>query len=352
MTASAQPGAGAPPAVTALVLNWKGEGVVGDCLASLQAQDYPALEVLVVDNASPDGSVAMIRRDFPGVRLHVNAENLGFGGGNNVGINLARTPYVLMCNNDTRLEPDAVRRLVEAMEADPAAGSATPCIVLAATGRVDATGIEVCPDGLALGRGRAQPPEALREPAEVFYASDCLCLYRRAMLDDLRLPDGEIYDEDFFAYADETDMGWRAQRRGWKSLYVPEATVHHHHAASSGSVSPFLARLVERNRIWVAVKNFPTWLILYGVAWSACRIGWQVLGAVTGRGRAGAMAGERSKAEMAAILLQAWKEAALGLPRMLRKRNVILRSGRLTFGDFRRLFRRFGIGAREVALRD
>ncbi len=349
MSASGRP---APPAVTALVLNWKGRDVVGDCLASLQAQDHPALEILVVDNASPDGSPDLIRRRFPGVRLHVNDRNLGFGGGNNVGIDLARTPYVLLCNNDTRLAPDAVTKLVAALEADPHAGSATPCIVLAETGRVDATGIVVCPDGLALGRGRAEPPEAHREPAEVFYASDCLCLYRRAMLEDLRLPSGEIYDEDFFAYADETDMGWRAQRRGWRSLYVPDAFVHHHHAASSGSVSPFLVRLVERNRIWVAVKNFPTWLILYGAAWSAYRITWQVLGAVTGRGRAGAMAGERSKGEMARILLQAWKEAAAGLPMMLRKRRWVLASGRLRFADFVRLFRRFGIEARDVALRD
>jgi len=342
----------APPPVTALVLNWKGAKVVGDCVRSLLAQDYPALEVLVVDNASPDGSAEMIRREFPGVRLHVNAENLGFGGGNNTGIRLARTPYVLMCNNDTRLVPGAVGRLVEAMEADPRAGSATPCIVLAATGRVDATGIVVCPDGLALGRGRAEAPEALRDPAEVFYASDCLCLYRKAMLDDLRLPSGELYDEDFFAYADETDMGWRAQRRGWRSLYVPSAVVYHHHAASSGSVSPFLARLVERNRIWVAVKNFPTWLILYGLAWTAYRYFWQGWGAMTRRGRAGAMASERSKGEMAGILWQAWTEAAAGLTTMLRKRAWILRSGRMGPGRFREIFRRFGIGARDIALRD
>jgi len=340
------------PGVTALVLNWNGARVVGDCVRSLQAQDYPALEILVVDNASTDGSAGLVRREFPAVRLHVNAGNLGFGGGNNVGINLARTPYILMCNNDTRLQPDAVRRLVEALEADPRAGSAASCIILAASGKVDATGIVVCPDGLALGRGRAEPPEALREAAEVFYASDCCCLYRRAMLDDLRLPSGELYDEDFFAYADETDMGWRAQRRGWKSLYVPAAIVYHHHAASSGSVSPLLVRLVERNRIWVAVKNFPVWLLLYGMLWSAYRVLLQVYGALAGRGRAGAMAAERSKVEMAGILLRAYGEALWGLPKMWRKRRAVLRSGRLTRRQFRDIFRRFGIGAKDIALRD
>jgi GT2 family glycosyltransferase len=347
-----QPGGQNMPGVTALVLNWNGARVVGDCVRSLQAQDYPAVQILVVDNASTDGSADMIRREFPGVRLHVNDKNLGFGGGNNVGIRLAETPYILMCNNDTRIQPDAVRRLVAAMEADSKAGSATPCIILAASGKVDATGIVVCPDGLALGRGRAEAPEALREPAEVFYASDCCCLYRKAMLDDLRLPSGELYDEDFFAYADETDMGWRAQRRGWKSLYVPAAVVYHHHAASSGSVSPFLARLVERNRVWVAVKNFPVWLLAYGVFWTFYRFFWQGWGALTHRGRAGAMAAERSKVEMAKILLQAYWEALLGLPKMWRKRRVIMRSGRLTIGQFRGIFRRFGIGAKDIALRD
>ena len=340
------------PAVTALVLNWNGAAVAGDCLRSLQAQDYAALEVLVVDNASTDGSAEMIAREFPDIRLHVNAENLGFGGGNNVGIGLARAPYVLMCNNDTRLQPDAVRCLVEALEADPWAGSATGCIILAETGKVDATGIVVCPDGLALGRGRAEPPEAMDEPAEVFYASDCCCLYRAAMLDDLRLPDGELYDEDFFAYADETDMGWRAQRLGWKSLYVPGAVVYHHHAASSGSVSPLLVRLVERNRIWVAVKNFPAWLILYGAAWSVYRTAWQVWGGLTGRGRAAAMGAERSKAEVAAILWQAYREALAGLTPMLRKRRAVMRSGRLGPRQIVEIFRRFGIGARDIALRE
>ena len=338
--------------VTALVLNWNGVRVVGDCLRSLQEQGYPALEILVVDNASTDGSAEMIRREFPGVRLHVNRENLGFGGGNNTGINLIRTPYILMCNNDIRLEPDGVRRLVEVLEAHPEAGSAATKIILAASGRLDAAGIEVGMDGLALGRGRARLPETMDSPAEVFYASDCCCLYRRAMLETLRLPDGEIYDEDFFAYADETDMGWRAQRRGWKSLYVPEAVVYHHHAASSGSVSPLLARLVERNRIWVAVKNFPTWLILLGAVWTFWRHLWQAWGALAGRGRAGAMAAERSRSEMVRVLGQAYREAAAGMTRMLAKRAAVLRTGPMGPRRFAEIFRRFGIGAREIALRD
>jgi GT2 family glycosyltransferase len=172
------------------------------------------------------------------------------------------------------------------------------------------------------------------------------------MLDALRLPDGELYDEDFFAYADETDMGWRAQRQGWKSLYVPAAIVYHHHAASSGSVSPFLVRLVERNRIWVAVKNFPLWLILYGTLWTGYRYFWQVLAALRGSGRAGAMAAERSKFEVACILARAYWEALVGLPRMLRKRAAIKRTGRLRMRRIREIFRRFGIGAYDIAHHD
>lgn len=339
-------------AVTALVLNWNGRRVVGACVRSLLAQDHRPLEVLVVDNASTDGSAEMIERDFPGVRLHRNPANLGFGGGNNVGLALISTTYVLMCNNDIRLDPGCVRRLVDCLERHTEAGAAAPLIVLAEGGRVDAAGIAVCPDGLSLGRGRGRPPHGLREPAEVFFVSDCCCLYRRAMLRDLRLPNGEVYDEDFFAYADETDLGWRARRRGWKSLYEPRALVYHHHAASSGSVSPFLARLVERNRIWVAVKNFPTWLLLAGIGWTLVRYGWQVWAALAGKGRTGAMASERSKREMLRILWQAWREAAAGLTRMLSKRAVILRTGRLGPGDVIALFRRFGIGPRDIALSD
>ncbi|MGB2976858.1 MAG: glycosyltransferase family 2 protein, partial [Phycisphaerae bacterium] len=153
---SASPSPSRPPAVTALVLNWNGARVVGDCVRSLQVQEYPALEVLVVDNASMDGSAEMLEREFPRVRIHHNTANLGFGGGNNSGINRIRTPYILMCNNDIRLQPDCVHRLVECLEANPEAGAAAPMIVLAASGLVDAAGIVVCPDGLALGGGRAR----------------------------------------------------------------------------------------------------------------------------------------------------------------------------------------------------
>ena len=111
----------------------------------------------------------------------------------------------------------------------------------------------VCPDGLSIGRGRLEKGDRYDEEVEVFFASDCACLYRREMLEDIGL-----YDEDFFAYADETDMGWRARLAGWKCIYNPKAIVYHCHSASCrGNTLLLKPSLVERNRIWVAIKNFP-----------------------------------------------------------------------------------------------
>ncbi len=340
------------PAVTVLCLNYNGEKVIADCLSSLRRQTWPAVQVLVVDNASADLSVELIRRDFPEVELVVNGRNLGFGGGNNVGLARVRTPYVLLLNNDTELEPDCIERMVRAAEADSSIGAVASKILLKYNDlRIDAAGIEICPDGLALGRGRWLPRESLSEPAEVFFVSDCCGLYRMSMVESVKVR-GEIYDEDFFAYADETDLGWRARLKGWKSVYEPGAICYHCHSASTGSVHPRKVFWVERNRIWVGIKSFPLWLLAWGCCYMVARYFWQSWGVFAGKGRAGEFRKQYSAARLALVLVKAWLAAIVGLPRMLRKRWVIRRGRTIGGRQVRQLLKRFGISAREVSLRD
>jgi GT2 family glycosyltransferase len=166
------------------------------------------------------------------------------------------------------------------------------------------------------------------------------------MLDDIGL-----YDEDFFAYADETDMGWRAQLAGWKCIYSPKAIVYHHHSTSSGGrVSFFKAFLVERNRIWVALKNFPVSLILLGQFYTVWRYAFQAYGALMGKGTAGRFTSDFSKAELVKILVRAYFSAARKFPLMLRKRRMIQQKKRIANRKVYRLIREFGISAREIAL--
>ena len=333
--------------VTALILNWNGKEYLEPCIASLEAQTYPHLNILVVDNASEDGSADRLEHEHPGLRLITNDTNLGFGGGNNVGIQAIDTPYILMVNNDTTLDSHCVERLVAGIEKDPTYGACATKIVLnSLRTHIDAAGIVVCTDGMSVGRGRMEPVENLMEPCEIFFASDCCCLYRKEMLDDIGL-----YDADFFAYDEETDLGWRAQLRGWKSWYVPDAMVLHHHSASTGSVSPFKAYLVERNRVWLALKIFPLPILVHGLFFTFMRFFWQAYGAFSGTGRAGDFTKENSKMALVKILFRAYRDAAKGLPRVMKQRRQIQHGSKLSTKDMYRILHQYGVSAKALALK-
>jgi len=335
------------PLISVVVLNWNGHQVLESCLNSLYNQTYRPLEMIVVDNASTDGSADLVRQKFQEVGLIVNEKNLGFGGGNNIGIQASRGRYIMMLNNDTRLDPKCVEELKWSIEKDKRYGACASKILLEnRPDTIDGVGIVVCPDGLSFGRGRLQKRERYDEEEEIFFASDCACLYRREMLEDIGL-----YDEDFFAYADETDMGWRAQLAGWKCTYSPRAIVYHLHSVSSGGrISSFKAFLVERNRIWVALKNFPISLILFGQFYTLRRYFYQAYGALRGKGAAGQFTSGFSKGELVKILLKVYFSVWKQLPLMLRKRRAIQQKKRITNREVYRLIKRYGISAKEIAL--
>ncbi len=335
------------PLISVVVLNWNGRQVLDNCLRSLHNQTYRPIEIIVVDNASGDGSVDFLKEKFRDVRLIINGENLGFGAGNNIGIRASRGKYIMILNNDTRLDPKCVEELKRSIEKDERYGACASKILLESEPDIiDGVGIVVCPDGLSFGRGRLEKSDRYGEEEEIFFASDCACLYRREMLDDIGL-----YDEDFFAYADETDMGWRARLAGWKCTYSPKALVYHHHSTSSGGrVSAFKAFLVERNRIWVALKNFPISLIILGQFYTLWRYVFQTYGALKGRGAAGQFTTGFSKTELVKILFKVYLSACKKLPLMLKKRRMIQRKKRITNREVYRLIKQFGISAREIAL--
>jgi GT2 family glycosyltransferase len=306
------------------------------------------LELIVVDNASTDGSAELVRKRFPAVNVIVNKTNLGFGGGNNVGIQASQGRYIMMLNNDTRLDPHCIEELRRGIEENDRYGACASKILLEYEDNlIDAAGIVICPDGLSIGRGRLEKGDQYNEETEVFFASDCACLYRREMLEDIGL-----YDEDFFAYADETDMGWRAQLAGWKCIYNPKAVVYHFHSASAGTYSPFKAYLVERNRIWVAIKSFPLPLLIFGQLYTFWRYLLQAYGALSGKGAAGRFTSDFSKMELIKILIKVYLSLWKQLPLMLRKRRVIQKKKQISNLEVFRLIRQFGISAKEIALRE
>jgi GT2 family glycosyltransferase len=336
------------PLISVVVLNWNGGRIVEECLISLQVQTYRPLEIIVVDNASTDGSVDLVEKRFPDIKLIVNERNLGFGGGNNVGIRACHGRYIMILNNDTRLDPKCIEELKRSIEKDEKYGACASKILLEYEDNlIDAAGIVVCPDGLSIGRGRLEKGDRYDEEKEVFFASGCAGLYRREMLEGIGL-----YDEDFFAYADDTDMGWRAQLAGWRCIYNPKAIVHHFHSASSSAYSPLKAFLVERNRIWVAIKNFPFPLLVFGQFYTFWRYMFQAYGAFAGKGAAGRFTSDFSKIELVKILIKVYLSLWKTLPSVLKKRRIVQKKKRISNREVYRLIRRFRIFAKTIALRE
>jgi len=239
------------PRVAIIVLNWNGGDDTLACLESLTQLDYPAFEVVVVDNGSTDGSVPAIRERFPGATVIENGENLGYTGGNNVGLYYALaqgTDYALLLNNDTEVSLDFLRLLVKGAEADAMVGIAGPTIYY--HDRPDV--IWSAGGAIAWQRGRTwmvglnerDTGQFGQEPREVAFVTGCALLAKRAVLEQ-----AGMLDERFFAYYEETEWCVRAQRAGFKIVHVPQAYVWHKISPATQSDSPVVHYYMIRNRL-------------------------------------------------------------------------------------------------------
>lgn len=349
---AARPGTrdGERPLVSVIVVNWNGLAYLPECLDSLAAQTYPSLEVVVVENGSTDGSVEYLRSRRPGRFLLVESpSNLGFAGGNNLGIRASKGAYLALLNNDAVADPRWVEALVTAAEADPAVGMcATRIYAWRRPDLLDGAGLVVSADGIGRGRGRLESDgERYESEADVLLPSACAALYRRSMLDEIGL-----FDEDFFAYCEDTDLGLRARIAGWRCRYVPGAIAKHRYSGSMGPHSPFKAFHVERNRIWVVVKCFPLGMAMTSLVYTFGRYALQLYAAFTGRGAAAKLAAQQSPWALAATIAWAWGAALVRLPRMWRRRRAIHSTGKIGRRELERLLRAHRVDLRELALKD
>lgn len=337
-------------ALSAIVVNWNGREHLEVCLGSLLAQTLAGLEVVLVDNGSSDGSLDFVRQRFgDALRIVALADNRGYAGGLNAGIAAARGRYLLPLNSDTEVDPDCCARLVAAADAHPTSGMFAPKILaFDDRTRLDNVGHWLYADGLSRGRGRLEIDRGQYDAEEeIVLPSGCAVLLRRAMLADVGL-----FDEDLFAYCDDTDLGLRGRLAGWRCRAVPSAVVFHKYSAASDAYSPLKAFLVERNRAWVAVKCLPAPLLLASPLFTAARLAAQAWGALTRRGAAGRFTANHSPLALVAVLLRAYAAALAGLPGAWRKRRHIQRRRRISAWEPVTWLRRWGMGVREVALKE
>ncbi|WP_372788285.1 glycosyltransferase family 2 protein [Paraconexibacter sp.] len=237
----------------AVVPAWNGRGWLPACLASLYAQDVPFTEIVVVDNGSTDGTVAWLEREHPRVRVLALGRNTGFAVAANRGIDATDTAYVALVNTDVELEPDWHRRLHGALNADPAAAAvACKMLDLADPRVIYDTGDVLRRDGVCEQRGRFRRDDGrYDEDGEVFAACAGAALYRR----DAVLAVGG-FDERFFAYLEDVDLGLRLRLAGWRCLYVP-AVARHAGGGSSDQLARPVPGWVARNTVLMVVKAWP-----------------------------------------------------------------------------------------------
>jgi GT2 family glycosyltransferase/glycosyltransferase involved in cell wall biosynthesis len=248
--------AGRAPRTSVIVPTWNGEAVLRDCLVSISKLEQPpgGFELIVVDNGSSDGTELLLRREFPWARRVRSETNLGFARGCNLGMAAARGEYLVLLNNDTLPSPDWLRLLVE--RADEGVGGAVACKIVYAADRalINNAGSELDPrsDWPARDRGINEVDQGQYDAIAPSAFCGAAVLLKRDMLDDIG-----VFDEHFFMYWEDADLSWRANLKGWKVDFAPEAVVAHLHAASSGEMSSFFRYHVSRNRVLVLAKHGP-----------------------------------------------------------------------------------------------
>ena len=328
-----------------MVVNWNRRELLRACLRSLELQEGVSFETIVVDNGSVDGSADTAETEFV-ARVIRNRENRGFCAANNQGIAAAQGEFIALLNNDAEAEPGWLAALHRACSRAPDVGmAASKVLVWEQPRRIDKAGHLIFPDGQNRGRGAGTQDEGqFDSEEEVLWPDGCAAMYRRSMLDEIG-----GFDEDFFAYGDDAELGLRARIAGWRCIYTPEAVVRHHRGATLGKDSERRLELIERNRVLLALKLFP-WSLLWLNPWYfAMRLAAGTVAAARGQGDTAHFPGVRGKWAMARALLKGDLAALRLAPRILRKRAAIARLRRLRPREVRRLILDHRLRLRELA---
>ena len=336
--------------VSVVVVNRNRAPLLEQCLQSLLDQTYASLEILVVDNGSADDSVAVVESfSDDRIRLFGADENLGFAAGNNLAIQQARGEFIGLLNNDAVAGATWIEKLVEAMQFTAArVGMCASKILFFETDVIDKAGHLMYPDGQNRGRGTGQRDIGQYDRVEeTLFPDGCAALYRREMLEEVG-----GFDESFFAYGDDADLGMRGRWRGWGCVYVPQAVVYHRHSSTTGRFSAQKVYWVERNRFWLAVKNFPLPLLVMTPLFTLSRWTWNFLAAFSGRGPAGNFRRQSSALLLFRTTFRAYVDGCRRLREMLGKRRHVRRTRKIGDFDFYRLIFRFRIPARVLAFQD
>ena len=297
--------------VTVVIVNWNGDRFLERCLSALLAQTVAPHEIILVDNASSDASIDIVQR-FPSVRLLGQNENLGFARGNNLAIEAAaaESQWIALLNPDAFVEPCWLETLLLAVRDYPAFDVFGSKLVNAADPAVlDGAGDAYHVSGRVWRISRGEQMSFISEQVrEVFSPCAAAALYRRKALLEVG-----GFDEDFFCYVEDVDLGFRLRLAGYCCLYVPSSVAHHVGSGTTGGQhSDFATYHGHRNLVWTYVKNMPA-VLFWTFLPLHLAMNLAALLVVTLRGQG-------------AVIFRAKRDAVLGLPKMWKKRRQVQRN--------------------------
>jgi GT2 family glycosyltransferase len=253
--------------ISVVLVTWNSARYLPRCLAGIALQSI-AVELIVVDNASSDDSLEIVG---DGVRVIRNAKNRGFSAAVNQALAVARGQYILLCNPDAYLTPTYVQRLIAALEAAGETYGAATGKLLRADGDaieprdvIDSKGIRFTRSGRHFDIAQGEIDISGETVTEVFGVSGACALYRRSFLQAVAI-NGEVFDEDFFAYREDADLAWRGRLFGYRALYVPDAIAYHVRTVTPAvrrALSPAINMHSVKNRFLLRLKNEGAYLAL------------------------------------------------------------------------------------------
>lgn len=277
------------PKLSIQIITFNNRQFIRDCLDSLFKQTYQDFSILIIDNASNDGtlkfiqdqySISQIKKNFKSsAKLFVfrNIKNMGFAQAHNQGLKMSQSELVLVLNPDIILEPNFLERLIKVLTNDEKIGSVGGKLLKIRLGDlelqekirtklIDSTGLTILKSRRVIDRGEGEEDQKQYDKkTKVFGISGACVLYRKQALEDVRVLIGQVkekieyFDQDFFAYKEDVDLAWRLNLRGWQAVYVPQAKAYHFRAGASINRRFSQAKLINflsfRNHLWMLLKN-------------------------------------------------------------------------------------------------
>ena len=255
--------------VAIIIVNWNGVRFLEDCFNAIYSQSFKNFDIYLVDNGSKDSSINFVKENFPKVEVIALEKNTGFAKGNNIGIKEALKDsdvnYIVCLNNDTIVYSNWLEELLKTADKDETIGAVSSKAYFDDKKTIQNAGLKFYKvlqsnkkGGISIGFGLndKEAPE-LSKDIKIFAAGGVAPLYKRKVLEKLLKRDGEIFDEDFFAYVEDYDLGFRINGLGYKSFLSVNAKLIHLHSKTGGVASPFKSYYCERNSILTAIKNLP-----------------------------------------------------------------------------------------------